>query len=68
MSTSETPSEAGWYDDPDGRRDLQRYWNGETWSGAPRKRPPQLKWSGVLVMFVGGVVLTAVVWLVWIAL
>jgi Protein of unknown function (DUF2510) len=66
MSTPRTPSEPGWYDDPDGRRNIERYWNGDSWSGAPRSRPPELKGSVAVLMVVGVVVLAAVAWWIWI--
>jgi len=64
MTHTETPSEPGWYPHPDGRKGMQRYWNGEDWSGAPRKAPPELKSSGILLIVVGTVVLTIVVGLI----
>jgi len=65
VSHSAKPSEPGWYDDPDGRKKLQRYWNGEKWAGAPRKRPPEQKWSGLILMVVGTIVLSAAIWWIW---
>jgi hypothetical protein len=67
VSNQETPSEAGWYDDPDGRRGIERYWNGEKWSGAPRERPPELKGSAAVLTVVGVVVVAALAWWIWIA-
>jgi len=61
----EQPEVVGWYDDPEGRKGVQRYWNGTAWSGAPRQKPPTLSWSAVIMMLVGTVVLTVVVW--WLA-
>ncbi len=61
MPPSETPSEPGWYDDPDGNPGLQRHWDGERWAGAPRQRPPELKWSGILLIIVGTVILTLMI-------
>ncbi len=61
MSHPETPTEPGWYDDPDGKRGIEVYWNGERWSGAPRKKPPELEWSGILLIVVGTIVFTVVI-------
>ena len=61
MTVSETPTEAGWYDDPEGRKEIERYWNGESWSGAPRKKQPELKMSGIVTIVVGTLVLAALV-------
>jgi len=59
---AEQPEAVGWYDDPEGRKGIQRYWNGTAWSGAPRKKPPSLSLSAVFLTLVGAVVLTVVVW------
>lgn len=67
MSTPKTPSEPGWYDDPEGRRNIERYWNGESWSGAPRSRPPEFKWWAAVLTVVGAAVGTALVWWIWFA-
>lgn len=56
------PTEPGWYDDPDGRKNIERYWNGSAWSGAPRKKPPQLAWSGIATIIIGTIVLTVLAW------
>jgi len=64
MSAPERPTDPGWYDHPEGRKGMQRYWNGESWSGAPRKKPPELTSSGVVGIVVGTIVFTAVVMLV----
>jgi hypothetical protein len=64
MTHSDTPSEPGWYPHPDGRKGMQRYWNGEDWSGAPRKAPPELKSSGILLIVVGTIALTIVIGLI----
>lgn len=60
MSSTEVPTEPGWYDHPEGRKGMQRYWNGESWSGAPRKKPPELTSSGVLLIVTGTIVFTVV--------
>lgn len=66
MSSSPNPTEPGWYDDPDGRRGLERHWDGEKWGGAPRQRPPKLTWSGITIIVVGTIVLSAAAWLaIW---
>lgn len=31
------------------------------WAGAPRQRPPELKWSGILLIIVGTVILTLMI-------
>ena len=64
MSHSEAPSEPGWYDDPDGKRGIEVYWNGERWSGAPRKKAPEQSWSGILTIVVGTIVFTVLIGLV----
>ncbi len=64
MTRSETPSEPGWYDDPDGKRGLERHWDGERWAGAPRTNPPELTGSGILLIVVGTIILAAVIGLV----
>ena len=64
MTNSETPKEPGWYSHPEGRKGMQRYWNGENWSGAPRKAPPELKSSGILLIVVGTIVFTLVLTLI----
>lgn len=56
------PPAAGWYDDPDGRKGIERYWNGTEWSGAPRNKPPELNWSGIATIIIGTVVLSVVAW------
>ena len=68
MSSPETPTEPGWYDDPDGNRRMQRYWNGDKWSGAPRQRPPELAWSGIALIVGGTIALSVLVWWAWISL
>jgi hypothetical protein len=67
VSDQGTPSEPGWYDDPEGRKDIERYWNGENWSGAQRSRPPEMKVSAAVLTVVGVVVLAALVWWLWVA-
>ena len=62
---SDTPTEPGWYDDPDGHKNMERYWNGDSWSGAPRKKQPEMKMSGIVTIVVGGLVLSILVWWVW---
>ena len=64
MTHSDTPAEPGWYPHPEGRKGMQRYWNGEDWSGAPRKAPPELKSSGILLIVVGTIALTIVIGLI----
>lgn len=56
------PEAVGWYPDPDGRKGMERYWNGTAWSGAPRRKPPSLSWKAVSLMLVGTVLLSAMVW------
>ncbi|MGB7861410.1 MAG: DUF2510 domain-containing protein [Acidimicrobiia bacterium] len=65
MSHQETPTEPGWYDHPSGERNMQRYWNGDEWSGAPRRRPPQLEWSGIVLIVVGVIVVSALSYWFW---
>lgn len=45
-SESERPSgpDSGWYDDPDGRSGIKRYWDGRTWTD--RYHPPAGKPGG----------------------
>lgn len=65
---SHDPGAPGWYDDPDGRSGLQRYWNGEKWTGAPREKPPEATWSGlafVVVATVLGVVIVGAMAFNW---
>ena len=57
----------GWYDDPDGRKGFERYWNGSNWSGAPRRKQPELTMSGVILIVVGTIVLAAVAWWLWLS-
>ena len=60
------PEAVGWYDDPEGRKGVERYWNGTAWSGAPRQKPPSLTWSKIAMMLGGTVVLTVLVgWLIF---
>ena len=59
---NDEPRAAGWYDDPEGRKGVERYWNGTSWSGAPRKKPPQLTASGIALMIIGTAVLSGLVW------
>lgn len=56
------PDVEGWYDDPEGRKGIERYWNGSAWSGAPREKPPQLTGAAVAWMLIGTVLLAGVVW------
>ena len=56
------PTTEGWYDDPEGRKGVERYWNGTAWSGAPREKARQLTGSAVAMMLIGTVVLAALVW------
>lgn len=56
------PKAEGWYDDPEGRKGIQRYWNGTSWSGAPRHKPPQLTGSAIAAMIIGTVVFAALMW------
>lgn len=59
---AEQPEAEGWYDDPEGRKGVERYWNGTAWSGAPREKAPTLTLSAVLWSLVGTVLLAAIVW------
>jgi hypothetical protein len=61
MPPLKRPLEPGWYDDPDGNRGLQRHWDGKRWAGAPRQRPPELKWSGILEIIAGTIILTLMI-------
>ena len=56
------PTTEGWYDDPEGRKGVERYWNGTDWSGAPRQKPPQLTGAAIGWMIVGTIVLSALAW------
>ena len=58
----EDPKAEGWYDDPEGRKGVERYWNGTSWSGAPRKKRAELTGSAIAAMIVGTVVVSALVW------
>lgn len=60
--SNEEPRAQGWYDDPEGRKGVERYWNGSAWSGAPRQKPPQLTLSSIVLMIVGTVLLSSLVW------
>ena len=60
MTVGQTPP--GWYDDPEGRKGVERYWNGTAWSGVPRDKPPSLSLKAVGLMLFGAVVLTGVIW------
>lgn len=68
MSHHETPTDPGWYDDPEGNKNLERYWNGNAWSGAPRNKPPSLEISGVILIVVGVIVGTILAWWFFFAL
>ena len=59
---SPEPGAPGWYDDPEGRNGMERYWNGSTWSGAPRSKPPSLEWSGIATIVVGTILFSALAW------
>jgi hypothetical protein len=59
---AEQPDAVGWYDDPEGHKGVERYWNGTAWSGAPRQKPPALTFSAIAMMLGGTVVLTVLVW------
>ena len=59
---AEQPDAEGWYDDPEGRKGVERYWNGTAWSGAPRDKPPSLSWSAIAWTLLGTVVLSGLVW------
>ena len=59
---AEPPDAVGWYDDPEGRKGVERYWNGTAWSGAPRQKRGALTWSAVAMMLGGAVVLTVLIW------
>lgn len=56
------PDAEGWYDDPKGRKGVERYWNGTEWSGAPRQKPPSLTGKEIAYMLIGTVLLSGVVW------
>lgn len=56
------PDAEGWYDDPEGRKGMERYWNGTAWSGAPRKKPPSLTGKEITYMLIGTVLLSGLVW------
>ena len=56
------PEAVGWYDDPEGNKGIERYWNGTAWTGAPRQKPPKLTGSGIAMMIIGTIVLSSLVW------
>lgn len=56
------PDAPGWYDDPDGHKGIERYWNGSSWSGAPREAPPKLTAGGIATMIIGTLALSVLVW------
>jgi len=41
MSDMATPALPGWYNDPEGVRPHQAYWDGEKWTGAIRRETDQ---------------------------
>ncbi len=56
------PDAEGWYDDPEGRKGMERYWNGTAWSGAPRQKPPSLTGTEITYMLIGTVLLAGLAW------
>ena len=61
------PDAEGWYDDPEGHKGIERYWNGTEWSGAPRHKPPTLTWGAIAGMLIGTVVLAGLAWWIFFA-
>ena len=59
---AEQPDAEGWYDDPEGRKDVERYWNGTAWTGAPRDKVRSLSWAAIAWMLLGTMALTGLVW------
>jgi hypothetical protein len=59
---AQQPDAEGWYDDPEGRKGVERYWNGTAWSGAPRDKTPSLSWSAIAWMLLGTMALSGLVW------
>jgi len=58
MAESEIPEEPGWYNDPEGVRPYQAYWDGKKWTGETRPsliRRRTRRYAGwSIIVLVGG--------------